>query len=176
MNRPAGRRRSATPSIECVGRDIDIRDTHGAMEYPQLVRVWRSAVDATHDFLADDHKAEIERRIAADYLPNVAVVVAERGGVVVGFAGTAAGKLEMLFVDAHCRGEGIGTTLLTHAIATRAVTSVDVNEQNEQAVGFYSHAGFLITGRSSMDDQGWPYPLLHMALGEDGGPPPVRKG
>lgn len=139
MNRPAGRRRSATPSIECVGRDIDIRETHGAMEYPQLVRVWRSAVDATHDFLADDHKAEIERRIAADYLPNVAVVVAERGGVVVGFAGTAAGKLEMLFVDAHL------------------------------------HAGFSITGRSSMDDQGWPYPLLHMALGEDGGPPPVRK-
>ena len=95
-----------------MGFDIDIRDTRGAAEYPELTRVWRSAVDATHDFLADDHKAEIERRIAADYLPNV-------------------------------------------------------------AVGFYSHAGFSITGRSSTDDQGWAYPLLHMALGEDGGPPPV---
>jgi putative acetyltransferase len=39
-----------------------------------------------------------------------------------------------------------------------------VNEQNPQAVGFYEHIGFLITGRSTLDGQGKPFPLLHMKL------------
>jgi len=39
---------------------------------------------------------------------------------------------------------------------------VDVNEQNDQAVGFYRKMGFTETGRSPTDDDGRPYPLLHM--------------
>ena len=38
------------------------------------------------------------------------------------------------------------------------------NEQNEQAVGFYLHMGFKVSGRSPVDDFGKPYPLLHMRL------------
>jgi putative acetyltransferase len=41
---------------------------------------------------------------------------------------------------------------------------VDVNEQNEQAVGFYRHLGFEVEGRSSVDGLGLPFPLLHMRL------------
>jgi putative acetyltransferase len=41
---------------------------------------------------------------------------------------------------------------------------VDVNEQNEQALGFYRHLGFEVVGRSPLDGQGKPYPLLHMTL------------
>lgn len=107
---------------------------------------------------------EIEQSVPADYLPNLKVVVAERSGAPVGFAGTDSGKLEMLFVDADCRGGGIGTKLLEHVIAAHYVTSADVNEQNEQAVGFYSHAGFSVVGRSPKDDEGRPYPLLRMTL------------
>lgn len=44
------------------------------------------------------------------------------------------------------------------------MTTVDVNEQNTQAVGFYARAGFTVTGRSPVDDEGRPYPLLHLAL------------
>jgi putative acetyltransferase len=39
---------------------------------------------------------------------------------------------------------------------------VDVNEQNDGAIGFYGHLGFEVTGRSEFDDQGRPYPLLHL--------------
>jgi len=39
-----------------------------------------------------------------------------------------------------------------------------VNEQNLQGVGFYLHMGFVETGRSETDDQGRPYPLLHLRL------------
>ena len=38
-----------------------------------------------------------------------------------------------------------------------------VNEQNEQAVGFYKKVGFKVTGRSEVDDLGKPYPLLNLA-------------
>lgn len=39
-----------------------------------------------------------------------------------------------------------------------------MNEQNPQAVGFYLHYGFVQTGRSPLDGEGRPFPLLHMAL------------
>lgn len=39
---------------------------------------------------------------------------------------------------------------------------LDVNEQNEQAVGFYLHMGFEVAGRSELDGTGKPYPLLHL--------------
>jgi putative acetyltransferase len=54
---------------------------------------------------------EIEARLAAEYLPHVRLVVAEINGDPVGFAGTSADKLEMLFVDAVQRGRGVGSSL-----------------------------------------------------------------
>ena len=40
---------------------------------------------------------------------------------------------------------------------------VDVNEQNPEALGFYLANGFEVTGRSPLDGQGRPFPLLHLA-------------
>ena len=42
--------------------------------------------------------------------------------------------------------------------------TLDVNEQNPQAVGFYEHEGFVVAGRSPVADAGRPFPLLHMRL------------
>ena len=42
-----------------------------------------------------------------------------------------------------------------------AITT-SVNEQNGQAVGFYERMGFVPVGRSERDDQGRPYPLIHL--------------
>ncbi|WP_114854581.1 acetyltransferase [Brachybacterium sp. YJGR34] len=145
--------------------DLVIRRSVGAPEYPRLVEVWRTSVDATHGFLAAEHREEIQERLAADYLPQVALWVADRGGTPVGFAGTADGALEMLFVDAAHRGRGIGWQLLRQVLAADGVTRVDVNEQNEQALRFYRRAGFAVVGRSPLDGDGRPYPILHMALG-----------
>ncbi|MGO4956149.1 acetyltransferase [Luteococcus sp. Sow4_B9] len=144
--------------------DLTIRSPHGVEEYPRLVQIWRSAVDATHDFLADEHRDEIEAVLASNYFPQVQLHVAERQGKAVGFAGVGGGNLEMLFVDAAERGHGIGTGLLDFVVAEHGVRTVDVNEQNGQAADFYRRRGFVVVSRDELDDEGRPYPILHLAL------------
>ncbi|CAM3806716.1 acetyltransferase [Tsukamurella strandjordii] len=143
---------------------IELRETSGPDEYPRLVRIWRSSVDATHHFLASADRDEIEGNLADSYFPQVRLTVADLDGRPVGFAGTADRELVMLFVDADARGRGIGGALLDHVVAEQGVRTVDVNEQNEQAVGFYARKGFTVAGRSATDGEGRPYPLLHLAL------------
>lgn len=143
---------------------VSIRPSIGAAEYPVLAAIWRGAVDATHDFLADADRDEIEARLQSDYFPAVDLSVAERDGRPVGFSGVLDGTLEMLFVDAMQRDGGIGTALLAHAIREYGVTKVDVNEQNISAAGFYARRGFEVVGRSETDEAGRPYPLLHLRL------------
>lgn len=146
-----------------------IRPSTGPAELPELVAIWRTAVAATHHFLSDADRAEIESRLESDYLPAVDLSVAERDGHPVGFSGVLDGRLEMLFVAADERGSGVGTALLRHAIRERSVTEVDVNEQNASATGFYLSRGFDVVGRSETDDAGRPYPLLHLRLRDSQG-------
>lgn len=143
---------------------VTIRPTTGAAEFPALVEVWRSAVDATHDFLTESDRDEIESHLESDYFPAVTLSVAELDGRPAGFSGVLGGNLEMLFVDAAQHGGGIGTALLNHAIMQHGVVKVDVNEQNESAVGIYARRGFQVASRSETDEAGRPYPLLHMSL------------
>ena len=69
------------------------------------------------------------------------------------------------FVSPDCFGRGIGSELLTFAVRQRGVTLVDVNEQNPAALKFYRKHGFAVDGRSPLDDQGNPFPILHLKLG-----------
>ncbi|WP_431940985.1 GNAT family N-acetyltransferase [Nocardia grenadensis] len=143
-----------------------LRDCLGAAEYGRLVDVWRGAVVATHHFLAEDDRVDIESRLIDTYFPQVRLTVMEVDGRVVAFSGTAGDSLEMLFVAADARGRGAGSELLAHAVREQGVRRVDVNEQNEQAVRFYTRRGFMVAGRSDHDEAGRPYPLLHMTLEE----------
>jgi putative acetyltransferase len=133
-------------------------------DYPQLVAVWRSAVRATHDFLTPADLDAIEAVLIPSYFPNVSLHVLEEDGHILGFSGVTGAMLEMLFVDASARGNGVGRILLDHAIGQLGATRVDVNEQNGQATGFYLHHGFTVSGRSDVDGDGRPYPLLHLTL------------
>jgi putative acetyltransferase len=143
---------------------VAIRPVAGPEEYPVLAAIWRSAVDATHGFLAAADRDEIASKLQPEYFPAVTLAVAEVDGRPAGFSGVLADTLEMLFVDASRRGEGIGSALLAHAVAQHGVTRVDVNEQNIAAVGFYTHRGFEVVDRTERDEAGRPYPLLRMRL------------
>ena len=68
--------------------------------------------------------------------------------------------------------------LLGHARRLKGALTVDVNEQNPEAVRFYEACGFAVVGRSEVDSDGRPFPLLHMreirdTLPEDAMPEPA---
>lgn len=137
-----------------------------AEKYPVLVEIWERAVRATHDFLEEKDIQEIKAALIPEYFPQVEVFVLEddRCGAV-GFIGIIGGKIEMLFVDSACHGQGFGTELIEFAINNGA-TAVDVNEQNPSAVRFYMNRGFCVVSRDETDDAGRPFPILHMDLGD----------
>jgi putative acetyltransferase len=134
-------------------------------DHLQLIDVWEASVRATHHFLAEADLQALKPLILAQYFDAVDLRCAKNAqGEILGFCGVHDGNIEMLFISPAARGKGLGALLAAHAVKEQGATKVDVNEQNEQALGFYQHIGFKVTGRSPVDGQGKPYPLLHMAL------------
>ncbi len=62
--------------------------------------------------------------------------------------------MDALFIDPDVRGCGVGRMLVKHALSMAPELTTNVNEQNEQAVGFYKKVGFKVTERSEVDDLG----------------------
>jgi putative acetyltransferase len=135
-------------------------------DHSELIAIWEASVRATHHFLNNADIESLRPLILDQYFDAVTLQCARNEqGAILGFCGVAENNLEMLFIHPDHFGKGAGKALCRHAIQKMGVTSVDVNEQNPKATDFYKHMGFVITGRSAMDGQGNPFPLLHMALG-----------
>lgn len=141
---------------------ISIRSSRPS-DFPRTLDIWRSAVVATHDFLSAEDFAAIEEMVAAHYLPEAELwIAAGADDIALGFMGMTGAQIDSLFVHADAHGGGIGRALVEHAAALHPVVTVDVNEQNASGAGFYTRLGFAIVGRSPVDDDGRPYPLLHL--------------
>ncbi|MFC3032656.1 GNAT family N-acetyltransferase [Pseudoalteromonas fenneropenaei] len=141
-----------------------VRSVHST-DYQELLAVWEDSVRATHDFISEADIAYFKPIIINEAFPHVTLWCIENAlSQIVGFIGVAGQKVEMLFVLSAYRGKGIGRELLNYAKAHAAVTLVDVNEQNPQAVGFYQAQGFEVYDRSPLDDMGKPFPILRMRL------------
>jgi putative acetyltransferase len=106
---------------------------------------------------------EISQVHPADY-PRVVEVWEASVRATHHFTAVGGDMVEMLFIHPNWRGKGIGKRLLHYAVEKFSAVRLDVNEQNEQAVGFYLHEGFEVAGRSERDGFGKPYPLLHLRL------------
>lgn len=133
--------------------------------YREVVNVWEASVRATHHFLPESDIQYFKPLILNQYLDSVQLsCLKDQQGKIAGFLGVAGGKIEMLFIHPDVRGQGVGKQLLLYAVQELGAKKVDVNEQNEQAVGFYQHLGFKVIGRSPVDGMGKPYPLLHMEI------------
>jgi putative acetyltransferase len=130
------------------------------------MEIWRRAVDATHDFLTAGDRRDIESEVAA-FLPRTTLDLAvDENDFPVGFMLLHKGHMEALFTDPDFRGRSIGRNLVEDAIQRHPDLSTDVNEQNLQAIGFYERLGFERCGRSALDGQGRPYPLIHLRYGK----------
>lgn len=128
----------------------------------RVIEIWRRAVDATHDFLSAEDRAALDELICG-FLPQAPLLLAvDEQDQPHGFMLIDKGHMEALFIDPDARGTGIGAQLVREGLASWPEMTTDVNEQNDQAVGFYQHMGFRPVGRSATDDQGRPYPLIHL--------------
>ncbi|HEY0594854.1 acetyltransferase [Sphingopyxis sp.] len=128
----------------------------------RAVEIWRDAVDATHDFLTPEDRVAIEDEVRG-FLPAAPLWLAvDENDRPVAFMLLDGNSMEALFIDPSWRGKGVGKALVDHAVELHGAISTEVNEQNDQAVGFYRHLGFVPTGRSERDGQGRAYPLIHL--------------
>lgn len=134
-------------------------------EYQEVIKVWEASVRATHHFLKEEDFEYFKSLILNTYLDAVELrCVRNEKEIIVGFSGVADSNLEMLFIHPNSIGNGVGKTLLEYSIRKQKVTTVDVNEDNKQAIGFYEKSGFKTYKRSELDASGKPYPILHMKL------------
>ncbi|WP_374951497.1 GNAT family N-acetyltransferase [Mucilaginibacter sp.] len=133
-------------------------------EYPHLIDLWENSVRATHHYLTEDDIAVYKQLLQYKYLSQVKLYCTRQNGQMTGFVGIAGDLVHMLFIHPHAMGKGAGKRLLEFAIDQKQVKKVNVNEQNEQAKGFYRYMGFDVTGRSETDGAGKPYPILQMEL------------
>lgn len=130
-----------------------------------LLALWLRSIRATHTFLSEaDIQALIPAARDAALVMLEVWVLADESDQPLGFMGLDDTKLEALFIDPAHTGHGGGTALIAHAVTLKGALSVDVNEQNPDALGFYKARGFEVTGRSETDSDGRPFPLIHLAM------------
>lgn len=134
-------------------------------EYEAVTDLWERSVRATHDFLKEENIQYFRPLILNNYLDAVELsCIRDEQDTILAFMGVLDGKIEMLFVDPDHRGSGLGKALVLHALNNLGITKVDVNEANEQAIGFYKKMGFVQTGYSELDGSGKPFPLILMSV------------
>jgi putative acetyltransferase len=131
----------------------------------QLIELWESSVRATHDFLLEEdinfYKSNLNK-----YFDAVDIyLIRNNNNKIAAFMGISEDNIEMLFVHPNDMGQGIGTSLVEFAINELKIKKVDVNEQNKRAFRFYEKMGFHVVNRSALDNEGRPYPILHLVIG-----------
>lgn len=130
-------------------------------EQATLLHLWERSVKATHHFLSNQEIEALKPAVLKG-LQMIDQLYVYDEDKIRGFMGVEGEKIEMLFVDAKVRGQGIGKKLLLYGLKQLKVKYVDVNEQNQQGFDFYTHFGFELMSRSDFDEQGMPFPILHL--------------
>lgn len=131
-------------------------------DFDEITEVWEESVRASHHFISEQEITLYRRLIRDVYLPGLHLFGIRTGGRIEAFAAVKGPMLEMLFVRPASFGRGLGSLLVDHATRSLGITRVDVNEENEGALGFYLKQGFRIVSREERDPQGTPHPVLHM--------------
>jgi len=118
--------------------------THEDVE--AIVALFEGARDAAMPWLPVLHTREEDLAWMRNVvLPNNEVLVAERAGVLAGFAAIGAATLEHLYVHPNHQGAGVGTELLDEAKRRRPEgLELWAFQRNERARSFYEARGFRL--------------------------------
>src|SRR4051812_15571768 len=121
-----------------------------------LLDVWLRSVRATHSFVSDDDVRAMTPQVR-DSLASAGPefwVLCDDSGAVAGFMGVSGSKMDALFLAPEFQRRGGGRRMVRHAQDLYGELTVDVNEQNPAARAFYEACGFVVEGRSELDEQG----------------------
>jgi putative acetyltransferase len=130
---------------------------------PVALAIWRAATSGPgHDFLTPADRQAIDREVAAMFDTLDYQLVLDTNGRPVAFLIADGDFIDGLFVDPAAQGQGVGRAVIEQFMEGKPSVRLDVNEDNTQALGFYQRLGFQVRGRSEVDGQGRPYPLLHL--------------
>ena len=132
--------------------------------YPEMAALWEASVRATHHFLTEEDIWRIKPMLPGIF-ESIQVYIVSDNNIIAGMLGLTGDEIAMLFLHPDAFGKGIGKLLVNYAINEHGARKVEVNEQNPQAIGFYRHMGFRITGRRDTDDYEQAFPILEMELG-----------
>ena len=128
-----------------------------------LVDIWWRSASATHRFLSAQQLEGLLPEVRALRLESLHTwVLCAPTTEAVGFLVMEGRSVEALFIAPEWLRRGGGTQLMCHARVIAGPLTVEVNEQNADAVEFYLAQGFEIVGRSPVDSGGRPYPLLYL--------------
>ena len=113
--------------------------------------------------------AWLGNRTAEGYMPRIAsgaLFVAERDGRIVGFGEAAPGTVIAVYVDPQAVRQGVGVTILRHAVAMarRAHDGPVRLEATLNAREFYERAGFREVMRTTTRRNNVDIPVVVMEL------------
>ena len=134
-------------------------------DHPLMLDLWERSVRATHGFLIEKNILELRPHVSREFESSAVewFVACDESDQAIGFLAYRSGCIEGLFVDPRHHRRGIGGLLVAYAQALAVgPLRLDVNEGNPGAVDLYRSQGFLVVGRSPTDDEGRPFPILHM--------------
>ena len=137
-----------------------------------VVTLWERSARATHHFVALDDLVYYKDAVSKIDFFSFSVFCQFQNNRMTGILGVAGTDLAMLFVDPDFIGQGFGKQLMLFALNDLKAETVEVNEQNIQAVDFYRKFGFVVYDRAEKDSEGKDYPLLKMRLQDNGSATP----
>ncbi|MGC9445843.1 GNAT family N-acetyltransferase [Cereibacter johrii] len=144
--------------------DILIRPYDEVTDLKRLSDIWFDASMTAHPFIGEARLVEQRQLIEEEYLPKAETWVACHEQEAVGFISLLGSFIGGLFTAPDRQGMGVGSKLISHALARHGELSLEVYTANEQAMRFYSSLGFREVSRRNLDDFGYPFPnaALHL--------------
>jgi putative acetyltransferase len=82
---------------------IEVRPNEPA-DAQELLRIWRDAVDSSHNFLAPEDRIAIEP-LVTDYVRTATLLLAPTDGVIVAFMGVTGQNIDSLFVEPKAKAK-----------------------------------------------------------------------
>ncbi|MDO2947054.1 GNAT family N-acetyltransferase [Aeromonas simiae] len=111
-----------------------------------VLEIWLLASLQSHDFVNASSWWQVQEDLRVRYLEQSTIWVCEERGELLGFMALADDYLAALFVRPDRQGRGVGHALLTKAKGLLSELRAKVYVENDEAVRFYRHHGFVIEG------------------------------